>query len=97
MPAATIRWRTPRSWPLADTRVVALKPDGAVVRTQRLIDDLPADPEQTVRRPSYGTGGAPLNVVLRDARGSGGLVLTHAASSGLTGLGEPELLRRANR
>ncbi|MGI5423720.1 hypothetical protein [Streptomyces sp. CA-179760] len=54
-----------------------------------MFDDLLAAPEQTVHWPLYGTAGASLLVVLRDARCLGGLILNHAAFSDLTGIDEP--------
>ncbi|MEU3518891.1 TniQ family protein [Streptomyces sp. NPDC006654] len=80
--------------PLSDTPVVALESDGSMVRTQRLIDDLLAAPEQTVHWPLYGTGSASLLVVLRDVRCLGGLILNHAAVSDLTEAAEPAVLRQ---
>ncbi|MEY9997125.1 hypothetical protein ABIE67_009157 [Streptomyces sp. V4I8] len=66
------------------------------MRTQRLIEDLLANPEQTVRWPLYGPGGVPLSVVLHDVRCLGGLVLTHVASSDLGDVAEPEVVRQAD-
>ncbi|MGY0489430.1 TniQ family protein [Streptomyces sp. WG-D5] len=80
--------------PLSDIPVVALEPDGPVVRAQHLINDLLAAPEQTVHWPLNGTGGASLIAVLRDTRCLGGLILNHAASSDLTEAAEPAVLRQ---
>ncbi|MEU9521768.1 TniQ family protein [Streptomyces sp. NPDC048224] len=80
--------------PLSDIPVVALEHDGPVARTQRLIDHLLAEPEQTVHWPLYGAGGASLSVVLRDVRCLGGLILNHAACSDLTEAAEPAVLRQ---
>ncbi|GAA1159765.1 TniQ family protein [Streptomyces hebeiensis] len=81
--------------PLGDTPVVALEPAGVTMRTQRLVDDLLAAPEQRVHWPLYGPDGAPLPVMLRDARCLGGLILNHATASDLSEVAEPEVLHQA--
>ncbi|MGW5249171.1 TniQ family protein [Streptomyces sp. NPDC004129] len=80
--------------PLTDTPITALQADGDALRTQRLIDELLAAPHERVRWPLYGPGGAPLRVVLNDARCLGGLVLNHAVAGDLAESTEPEVLRR---
>ncbi|MGI5438125.1 TniQ family protein [Streptomyces shenzhenensis] len=80
--------------PLTDTPVTALQADGDALRAQRLIDELLAAPHERVHWPLYGPDGAPLWVVLNDARCLGGLVLNHAVSGDLAESAEPEVLRR---
>ncbi|MFK0127086.1 TniQ family protein [Streptomyces nigra] len=80
--------------PLAETPVTGLQPDGDALRTQLLIDELLAAPHERVHWPLYGPDGAPLRVVLNDARCLGGLVLNHAVPGNLAGSAEPEVLER---
>ncbi|WP_406430610.1 TniQ family protein [Streptomyces sp. NBC_00631] len=61
--------------------VLGIRPEGAVAQAQRIVDALLTPPDRPVRRLLYGPGGAPLRVVLSDARALGGPVLKNAAPS----------------
>jgi hypothetical protein len=83
--------------PLTSIPVTTIPPDGDLEETQRLIDVALAAPGRAVRWPLYGPAGAPLNVVLRDAKSLGALVLNHATADDLCPLAPPDALDRLER
>ncbi|GHB71773.1 hypothetical protein GCM10010331_69680 [Streptomyces xanthochromogenes] len=83
--------------PLSATPVTALAPGSPLEETQRLIDSLLTDPDRAVRWPLYGRAGAPLGVVLHDAKCLGALILNHATSSDLQALAPADVLDRIER
>ncbi|MBB6421900.1 TniQ family protein [Streptomyces sp. AK010] len=83
--------------PLTVTPATAIAPDGALTRTQRLIDTLLQDPDRTVRWPLYGPTGVPLGVVLRDVKTLATLVLHHATPKDLRRVAPPDVLDRLER
>ncbi|MDH6221645.1 hypothetical protein M2283_008992 [Streptomyces pseudovenezuelae] len=83
--------------PLTDIPVTENPRDSTLAETQHLIDTALAAPGDPVRWPLYGPGGAPLNVVLRDARSLGALILNHATPSDLRPFAPPDVLDRLER
>ncbi|MER7182496.1 TniQ family protein [Streptomyces hyaluromycini] len=83
--------------PLTDTPATAIPADGPLAETQRLIDTALTTPSRPVHWPLYGPGGAPLNMVLRDTKSLGVLVLNHATPTDLRPLAPPDVLDRVER
>nr|WP_246111637.1 hypothetical protein [Streptomyces hawaiiensis] len=83
--------------PLTDTPATAIPADGDLAEAQRLIDTALTTPGRPVRWPLYGPDGAPLNVVLRDAKSLGVLVLNHATPDALGPLAPSDVLERLER
>ncbi|MFJ6438458.1 TniQ family protein [Streptomyces sp. NPDC091416] len=97
-PAATSGPRPPRCHhPLTDTPVTTITADGTLEATQHLIDTALATPDRSVNWPLYGPGGAPLQIVLRDVKSLGALVLNHATPSDLHDVAPPDIQDRLER
>ncbi|GAA2254605.1 TniQ family protein [Streptomyces amakusaensis] len=82
---------------LAAAPVTAIAPDGPLSQTQRLIETLLVAPDRAVCWPLYGPAGAPLGVVLRDAKCLGALVLNHATSTDLQPMAPADVLDQLER